>query len=330
MEKEKAKEIWNNICLHINKNRDSLEKDLQNNIEILFTELGWSKFKGEIIPEKELPIGSNGRKLKPDITIRNNDKAIIVIELKRNNNRNTNGPEQQLFSYIRQSDVKFGILIGGNLQFYYKLPEEDPMKVFETEFSKNDEQATEFISLIGKPFEENKLSEFCKKRILKSEDKEQFAKLKNEITERVFDNKIKILFIEFLQKEYNEQIANKISNEIEVNISLKNASDRKEKLHNRDFDEEKQRGRRSPPFNFDMVKIKPGTTLVFTENEKIEGIIVKDNKNVQYKKDDYKLSPLAAKLMNRPDDPFDGPRFFKVKGHKETLYERRKRMENEK
>jgi len=329
MEKEKAEKIWNYLCVHINKNRNSLEEELQKNIEFLFAELGWSKLNGEIIHENELPIGSKG-KLKLDITIKNNDKNIIVIELKRNNNYNTNKSEPQLFSYIRQSDVKFGILIDGNLQFYYKIPEEKPIKVFEADFSENDEQAAEFISLISKPFEENKLLEFCEKRILKLEDEEPFEELKNEIINGTLDSKAKTSFIKFLQEKYNEQIANKISNEIEIKILLRNSSIRNEKTHNKNFVKEKKRNGKAPHFTFDMVKIEPGTPLVFTKNEKIEGIIVKNRKNVQYKNKEYKLSPLTRILMNKPGKQFDGPQYFKVKGKKETLDEMRKRMENKK
>jgi hypothetical protein len=36
MEREKAGEIWNDICFHINRHRHSPEKDLQKNIEILY------------------------------------------------------------------------------------------------------------------------------------------------------------------------------------------------------------------------------------------------------------------------------------------------------
>jgi len=324
MEKEKAEKIWNTLCVHINKNRNSLEKELQENIVLLFTELGWSKLSGEIIPENELRIGSNG-KLRPDITIKNNDKKIIVIELKRNNNHNTNKSEPQLFSYILQSDVKFGILIGGNLQFYYKIPEEKPIKIFETEFSEHNEQAAEFISLIGKPFEENKLSEFCKKRILNKEDEEQFKELKNRITDGDFDFKIKTLFIEFLQNKYNEQIANKISDEIEVKILPKNSPIRNEKFIDRNSDREREQ------FTFSKVGIYPGTKLVFTRDPKKECTVIKskDDRTVSYKNAEYNLSPLAQELSGN-DNPLRGIRFFKRKGDEETLEERfdsmRKRM----
>jgi len=40
--------IWNEICFHVNKNRDATEQDFEKIVELLFEKLGWSSFKGEI------------------------------------------------------------------------------------------------------------------------------------------------------------------------------------------------------------------------------------------------------------------------------------------
>lgn len=320
MEKEKANKIWNNFCLLLNKNKNSLEKEIQKIVETLFQELGWSFFDKEIISQKRIRIGSRGQVLIADIIIENNGKEIMVIELKQKSKPNTKRIEEQLFGNMHQSKIKFGIFIGENLQFYYEPPNNRvPIKVFETDFSQNNEEATEFISLISKPFEENKILNFCKKRILTGRDKERFEKLKKEIIDGIYDDKVKTLFIASLKKEYNEQIANNISNEIEVKISLEKPSVRKEISPSR---------KRGPLFTFNDVNIKPGTTLVFTEDERIECTVAnsKNDRTVLYKNKEYFLAPLVQELRG-DDRPVRGIRFFKIKGDKKTLEEKFDRMQ---
>jgi hypothetical protein len=324
MTKQMAGEIWNGMCFYVNKHKNSSEKEFQLDVKLIFEKLGWSSFKGEIECEKKVKMGATNK--KADIVLKNNDEPVIVIELKRPNKHNSNEAIKQLSSYMRQLGVKFGIFIGENLQFYYDEPNtRHPTKVFETDFIEDDKNAAEFISLLdktSKPFGENKILEFCEKRILNEEDKEKFEELKSEITDGNFDSEVKNLFIEFLKKKYSEQIANKISNEIEVEISLKKPSARNEKSLNGN----NQKSRKSKHFTFDMVGIKPGTTLVFTKDER-EKCKVEDDKYVRYKNEIYSLTGLAKKLRHN-DDECCGPNFFKVKDdlRDETLTKKRKRM----
>jgi len=85
------------------------------------------------------------------------------------------------------------------------------------------------------------------------------------------------------------------------------------------------------PFTFDMVNIKPNTILIFTEDER-EECTVKNSRIVLYENKEYYLSKLAKKLMEKLgsfNEAYQGPKFFKVKGEKETLNEKRERMERE-
>ena len=50
------KEIWNDVCFSIDKNRNDLEQDFQKYVEFLFERLGWSQRKGEIITQKVIPV----------------------------------------------------------------------------------------------------------------------------------------------------------------------------------------------------------------------------------------------------------------------------------
>jgi len=218
-------EIWNEICFYINKHKNSSEKEFQSNVEFIFDKLGWSSYKGEMISQKTIPIGS-AQRLIPDIILKDNDKEVIVIELKKNNVSISNRIEQQLFSYMLQLKLKFGIFIGENLQFYYDDPNNNkPIKIFEIEFIENNEKAVDFISLIRKPFDEGKLLDFCAKKILEIGEDKKLADLENDILNGVFDNNIKIFFIELLQNKYEKHIIDKISNNLEVKVLLKNQTD---------------------------------------------------------------------------------------------------------
>jgi len=84
-----------------------------------------------------------------------------------------------------------------------------------------------------------------------------------------------------------------------------------------------------PPFTFDMVGIKRGTTLVYTKDENEKCTVVSDRK-VKYKNKEYSLSSLVKVLTGCPEKEFKGPIHFKVKGEEETLNEKRERIEEEK
>ncbi len=72
---------WNEICFHINKSRHASERDFQTTVEFLFEKLGWSLFRGEIVSQTVIPVGS-ANSVKPDIVIKNDGRVVLVVELK--------------------------------------------------------------------------------------------------------------------------------------------------------------------------------------------------------------------------------------------------------
>lgn len=93
-------------------------------------------------------------------------------------------------------------------------------------------------------------------------------------------------------------------------------------------DVEQESIERLTPFNFNIVKIKPGEKLVFANNASpnngAECIVVND-KQVEYNGEKWSLSALATVLSNSKWS-VAGPRYFKYKG--EWLNDIRKRMED--
>jgi hypothetical protein len=169
----KEVELWNEICFIINghKEKSSSEHNFQIEAENIFEKLGWSRYKGEIVSQQAIPVGS-ANILRPDIIIKFDSKNILVVELKRPRVDFCDRNSQQLVSYMLQLRLKYGLLFGETLQLYYDDPadNEKPEKVFEVEFIDDNESGTEFINLIKKEnFGEDVLEEFI--HIKKTADK---------------------------------------------------------------------------------------------------------------------------------------------------------------
>jgi len=156
------KAIWNEICFLVKKNHDVSEDDFQKIAEHLFGLIGWSQFKEEIVPKNTLPVGSS-RNVFPDITIKENGRAILVAELKKPSVAITEQNVKQLKSYMRLEKVGFGVLLGKSLQLYYDLEPNDLLtKVNDIPFVSDLDEGAECIRLLSKngyTFEE--LEKYC-------------------------------------------------------------------------------------------------------------------------------------------------------------------------
>jgi hypothetical protein len=332
MEKERAGEIWADFCSIMEEDKNISEAQLKEKVKNFLRTLGFSSYKGEI--ECERNVRSTNKRV--DIVLKNNNKDIIAIELKKPSVRNSKNAIKQLFHYMLPLGLKFGIFIGDNLQFCYKDNNTDPPKsqiIFKTDFIENNDEAIEFISLIGKPFDEKKMAEFCEKRILREEDEEKFNNLKDKIEAGDLDKKAKNMFIEFLKKSHNEPIANKISNEIEIRISLKNPSARNEKSLDRN-NHKNGRGKRSineeidktiepadkeagkkyakkrPQFKFMEMGISIGETISFVKDERIRAKVI-DGNLVEYDSKEYSLTELTSEFLGYTQAPLP---YWKHKG----------------
>jgi hypothetical protein len=168
-------DIWNDLCFRINnKNKHTTERDFQTIAETFFEKLGWSQRKHEIITQKTISLGASNSG-RPDIIIANNDEEIFVVELKKPNIEITQRNEEQLFSYMRQEKLDFGILFGEKLQLYYELPKvkKNPVKINEFPFEEDLIEGIEFLRLISKnEYSHEKLENYCKENIEKIEEPE--------------------------------------------------------------------------------------------------------------------------------------------------------------
>jgi len=159
------KEIWNEICYHVTKNRYVTEQDFHKVVELLFEKLGWSLSKGEIISEVEVNVGAS-RVARPDILIKKDGTTVLVVELKRVNTGLSERNEDQIKSYMRLMRLEYGVLLGETIQVYYEMPDNDnsPIKLCNINFSENSEVGMECIEVLSKNgFSFDRLNDFARK-----------------------------------------------------------------------------------------------------------------------------------------------------------------------
>ncbi|MCL2593886.1 MAG: type I restriction enzyme HsdR N-terminal domain-containing protein [Defluviitaleaceae bacterium] len=142
--------VWNEMCFHVKKNHDVSEANFQKTVEHLFGLIGWSQYKGEVVPKNALPVGSSSN-VFPDITIKDNGRAILVVELKKPSIEVTRQNVTQLKSYMRLEKLDFGVLFGESLQLYYDSEEGDELtKVSDIPFVNDLDEGAELIKLLSK------------------------------------------------------------------------------------------------------------------------------------------------------------------------------------
>lgn len=95
-----AKEKWNKIVAQHKKYHNSLEPKVQNVWENVFVEiLGYSRLEGEVERHRNIQLGPTERVI-PDIIIKNQERDLIVVELKQHHVSFQATMETQLFSYL--------------------------------------------------------------------------------------------------------------------------------------------------------------------------------------------------------------------------------------
>ena len=101
------------------KNRKFSEREFQNCIFSVFRY--YLRWQNCIVAEESIRIGS-ANTIRPDFVLYKDDMPQVVIESKEPNHIQTQRNKEQLFSYMRQKKVDFGLYIGEVIQLYYDVP----------------------------------------------------------------------------------------------------------------------------------------------------------------------------------------------------------------
>lgn len=162
-------ELWNEICFIINKYRqaNSSENSFQIEAENIFEKLGWSRFKGEVISQKVINVGS-AHTVRPDIIISSDHENLFVVELKKPSvgfvDRNTD----QLVSYMRLLRLNHGILLGDSIRVLYDNPEnkDEPVEIVDIPFTPNNTDGAKLLKTIERSnFSLQNFTEYCNERL---------------------------------------------------------------------------------------------------------------------------------------------------------------------
>lgn len=174
--------IWNLIVKHYKTNYNAPEEKLQKDWEntLISGSLGYMGLFGEIDAHRTIHLGS-GKRVIPDIIIKNDDKDLFDIELKQYSLPFAIEMEQQLKSYMDLLHVSVGVLVCQKIYVYVYDFSKSKLKRVEISFVEDNPDGIAFVELFSKEnFSEEKIENFI-------DSKNNFAnnvqKIKSEITQ---------------------------------------------------------------------------------------------------------------------------------------------------
>lgn len=176
--------MWQEFCYDLiaSKANDDLEDEYQDLIENGFRQLGWSKAKKELCPKERLEVGNKGQ-LEPDITLKINERPVLVIEIKRPRNKIHKRQELQLLSYMRMVSVPIGLYIGEEIRLYYdygSVGNTPPFMAWRTDIDSDADEGKVFIDFFQREtFNEQRIIDFCAKSYDENKTKEIMTSFSN-------------------------------------------------------------------------------------------------------------------------------------------------------
>jgi hypothetical protein len=223
-------EEWNEICFLLSENikNDISENSFELNVIQALRVLGWKQFSGDFDIRPSYQIGAANR-ITPDFVIKSSDNyKLFVIEIKQPNIPLTSTFQQQLFSYMRQLKLEYGILIGQGIQIFYDgnlTEQEDPFLLETIRFEKNSEKGVKFSELFSKEnFNPELLKEFTLNVLEKLNRKEEYKKLKNNILSDNYRDTLNGLIKQHFINEYDGELIDTVLTELRIEIIDKNIS----------------------------------------------------------------------------------------------------------
>ena len=213
------------FILSENINSNINEQLFENKVIQAFGELGWKEYLGNIEVRPTLHIGSVNR-IEPDLLFKSDDsKNLFVIEVKRPGIDLNLDNQKQLFSYMRQLKLDYGILIGKEIQIFYdgNLYKSDiPLMIEKIQFIKDQVKGEMFVELFSKSsFSIENLDSFTQKKLDQIEKRKRSLKLKRFILSEEFKGEIITILKEKLINDYDSETLEKVFEELDIEINDK-------------------------------------------------------------------------------------------------------------
>jgi len=221
-------EKWNEICFILSDNIRTVisENDFEQNVVQALRVLDWKEYSGDIEIRPSFQIGASNR-ITPDFVIKSSEnKKLFVVEIKQPNIPLNSKFQQQLFSYMRQLRLEYGILIGQGIQIFYdgNLANQDEPILLETiKFTKDDEKGLKFVELFAKEsFNQESLRAFTLDGLKKINRKEEHENLIEKILSESYQENISELIKQDFLNEYDGELIESVLKELKIEIKKKN------------------------------------------------------------------------------------------------------------
>ena len=217
------KDIYQDL-LDIKLKRGS-EQEYQDRIYALFKY--YLRWQSHIVAEECIHIGA-ANTIRPDFVLYQDDIPQVVIECKEPNHYQTELNKEQLFSYMRQKKVDFGLYIGEMIQLYYDVPSdaEPALEIFTLQLDKDDKYGSDFVNLLNaNDFNQNRLKDFCQKRL---KEKEKELQIDDEISQLASEKGITLiktlLQAHYASKGYTQEDTDFIIDEVNIIVRRKESA----------------------------------------------------------------------------------------------------------
>lgn len=218
-------EKWNEICFLLTKyNNNSIsESDFEQNVIQALRVLDWKEFLGDIQIRPSFQIGASNR-IMPDFVINSSDKKnLFVIEIKQPSIQLSTSFQRQLFSYMRQLRLQYGVLIGEVIQVFYDgdlTDHEDPVLLETIRFEKDNPKGEKFVGLFCKEkFSYDLLEQFT----LNSLRKINRAKNQKILLQKILSKDYELIALELIKQnflnQYDAELIDQTLKDISINFS---------------------------------------------------------------------------------------------------------------
>ena len=133
--------------------------------------------------------------------------------------------QRQLFSYMRQLKLDYGILIGQAIQIFYDgnlISQDDPVLLETIQFTEDSEKGQKFVELFSKEsYSTELLKSFTLNALKKINRKEEHKKLTEKILSESYQEKIAELIKQDFLSEYDGELIESVLKELKVEIKSK-------------------------------------------------------------------------------------------------------------
>lgn len=220
-------EKWNEICFLLSENirSDISESDFEKNVIQALRVLNWKEFLGDIQIRPSFQIGASNR-MTPDFVINSSEKRnLFVIEIKQPSLPLNTNFQQQLFSYMRQLRLQYGVLIGQVIQIFYDgdlTDHDDPVLLETIEFEQDSTKGLKFVELFSKQtFSYETLKTFTLNSLKKINRKADQKKLQQKILSTEYQAELLELIKQDFLNNYDAELIDNVLKEISINIQPK-------------------------------------------------------------------------------------------------------------